>query len=189
MEDDRIRWDARWSDAASGEPGPPDALRDRDDLDALVPRAGRALDVACGLGNVAVWLATRGLDVTGVDVSPVAIDAATRLAAACGVEARCRFEVVDLDQPRRGRAPFDGAPFDMIVCQRFHDPALYPVLAASLAPGGLLVVTVLSVVGRDDTSSPFLAEPGELVRAFADLQLVAAAEADGEASVLVRCSA
>jgi SAM-dependent methyltransferase len=48
--------------------------------------AGRALDLACGEGRNAIWLARRGWSVTGVDYSEVAIERARKLAAAEGVE-------------------------------------------------------------------------------------------------------
>ena len=54
------------------------------ETDALAP--GRALDLACGEGRNAVWLAERGWHVTGVDFSEVALEKARRLAAARGVE-------------------------------------------------------------------------------------------------------
>jgi SAM-dependent methyltransferase len=54
----------------------------------------RAVDLGCGAGNYAVWLAARGFDVTGVDISPRALDLARRLAAARGVA--CRFVAADL---------------------------------------------------------------------------------------------
>ena len=47
---------------------------------------GRALDVACGEGRNAIWLAERGWRVTGVDFSEVALAKAARLAASRGVE-------------------------------------------------------------------------------------------------------
>lgn len=49
--------------------------------------AGRALDLACGEGRNAIWLARRGWQVTAVDLSDVAIERARKLAAAEGVEA------------------------------------------------------------------------------------------------------
>ncbi|MEZ5341810.1 MAG: hypothetical protein R2706_10260 [Acidimicrobiales bacterium] len=79
--------------------------------------------------------------------------------------------------------------YDMIVCQRFRDPRLYPELEARLNPGGVLAITVLSEVGRTDASSPFLAAPGELDTAFANLELVVRAEADGQAHLVARRSA
>ncbi|RMF87608.1 MAG: methyltransferase domain-containing protein, partial [Nitrospirae bacterium] len=50
-----------------------------------LPRAGRALDLACGEGRDAVYLAALGLQVTGVDGSRVALAKGRRLAAARGV--------------------------------------------------------------------------------------------------------
>lgn len=152
---------------------PPDALRGRDDL---LPPSGRAIDVACGRGQVAVWLAQRGLEVDAVDVSPVALAAGSALAEANGVEVR--WHAADLDDGLPGGA------WDVIVCQRFRDPALYPALAAALSPGGLLVLTVLSEVG--DEGGHFRAVPGELLSAFAGLDVLHHEERDGEATMLAR---
>lgn len=54
----------------------------------------RAVDLGCGAGNYAVWLAGRGFRVTGVDLSPAALELARQLAAAKGVS--CDFVAVDL---------------------------------------------------------------------------------------------
>ncbi len=178
VDDDRRRWDERWGDRPLAEPVPPDALVGHE---GLLPSAGRALDVACGLGATALWLAGRGLDVTGVDVSPVAVARAEAAAAVQSLSERCRFGVVDLDT-----GIGEAGPFDVVVCQRFRDPRIYAELADVLAPGGLIVITVLSTVGRADTSSPFLAAPGELELAFAQFRLVSSTEADGEASLVAR---
>ncbi len=52
---------------------------------------GRALDLACGEGQNAIWLATRGWDVTGVDYSEVAIAKARSRAEREGAQARVRL--------------------------------------------------------------------------------------------------
>jgi SAM-dependent methyltransferase len=52
------------------------------------------VDLGCGAGNYAVWLAARGFRVTGIDVSPKALELAARLAADSQVD--CRFLVADL---------------------------------------------------------------------------------------------
>nr|MDT0524176.1 class I SAM-dependent methyltransferase [Streptomyces sp. DSM 41633] len=93
-EDDRIRWDATYSSrrGPAGEPTPPPAFAAHTDA---FPVRGTALDLACGQGLGSVWLARRGLDVWGIDVSAIAIEQATELAARCGVASRCRFDVVD----------------------------------------------------------------------------------------------
>jgi SAM-dependent methyltransferase len=173
---DRQRWDARHAAAAAVGPLPPDVLRGRE---ALVPTAGRALDVACGRGAVALWLARRGLAVDAVDVSAVALAAAGRMSADLNV----RWLQQDLDA---GLPPDCTGPYDLVICQRFRDPALYPALADALAPDGLLAISVLSEV--DEGPGPWRAPPGELLAAFSHLDVLVHTEANGEASLLGRLS-
>ncbi|OZM81697.1 bifunctional 2-polyprenyl-6-hydroxyphenol methylase/3-demethylubiquinol 3-O-methyltransferase UbiG [Pseudonocardia sp. MH-G8] len=179
---DRERWDARHAAAgaagAARNPAPPDALRGRE---ALLPPGGRALDLACGRGTVAVWLAARGFAVDAVDVSPVALDAGRALADREGVGERVRWWPRDLDAGLPG-----AGPYDVVVCQRFRDPARYPDLAARLVPGGLLVVTVLSQVGEGP--GQFRAPAGELRAAFGHLEVLHHLERDGEASLVARAA-
>ena len=173
---DRVRWDQKYAGRAGGAPGLPQVFAQYVDE---IPAAGRALDLACGSGSAAVWLAERGLTVWGVDVSAVAIEQAQELADRHGVSDRCRFSVADLDD---GLPP--GPPVEMILCHRFRDPRLYPAMVGRLTPGGLLAISVLSEVG----SQPgfFRAAAGELDVAFADLQALAAGEGDGQAWLLAR---
>lgn len=173
---DRRRWDARHAAAGEPMPAPPQLLAGREEL---LPASGRALDVACGRGATAVWLAEQGFAVDAVDVSPVALAAGAALARSRG--ARVQWFTHDLDA---GLPEGCGGPYDVVVCQRFRDPALYPVLAGVLAPGGLLVITVLSQVGG--SVGAFRAVPGELRAAFAGWDVIVAAETDGEASLLAR---
>jgi 2-polyprenyl-3-methyl-5-hydroxy-6-metoxy-1,4-benzoquinol methylase len=65
---DRQKWDARYAQPAAAPRDPEPFLLE---LDHLLPRSGRALDVAGGAGRNAIWLARRGLDVTLVDISAV----------------------------------------------------------------------------------------------------------------------
>lgn len=178
-EADRRRWDERYATAT---PPAVDAVRPPGFLAVHVgevPTAGRALDLACGTGLAAVWLALRGLEVVGVDVSPVAVAQARELARRAGVSDRCRFEVVDLDD---GLPP--GAPADVILCHRFRDRRLDGAIIERLAAGGLLAIAVLSEVGA--APGPFRAVAGELPAAFAELDLVAAGEGEGQAWLLAR---
>lgn len=180
-DDDRRRWDARHAEAGPAgldDTGPPAAFAGHE---AVFPTRGRALDVACGRGRAAVWLARRGLDVTGVDVSPVAVDLARRLADAAGVTDHCRFEVADLAD---GLPP--GPPVDILLCHKYHDPALDRAMIERLAPSGLLAIAVLSEVGAEVGAGRgrFMAAPGELGTAFAELNAVAGGEGDGLAWLL-----
>ena len=183
MEDDRRRWDARYEDATAGDPVPPDGLA-ANGLVGLVATTGRALDVACGLGRQSVWAALRGLDVDAFDVSPVAITRVRELAARHDVADRVHATVHDADDVLAGVT----GPYDLVVCQRFRAPALYPVIQRLLASNGVGVVTVLSEVGTDGDPGPFHAPAGELSRAFdaAELEVLADVEQAGEATVVVR---
>ena len=176
---DRRRWDERY---ASQRPAAVDAVeapRVLAEYAELFPTAGRALELACGQGLGSVWLARRGLQVLGVDISPVAIRQARDLARRIGVDDRCRFDVVDLDDGLPA-----GPPVDVILCHKFRDRRLDQAIIERLAPGGLLAIAVLSEV--DATPGPFRAAPGELPSAFAELDLVAAGEGQGHAWLLAR---
>ncbi len=176
---DECRWDARYT--TLGPPPvsavePPYILGRHADL---FPTGGRALDVACGQGLGAVWLARRGLDVWGLDISPVAISQARDLARHAGVDDRCRFDVADLDDGLPA-----GPPADVILCHKFRDRRLDQAIIERLAPGGLLAIAVLSEVGA--APGPFRAVPGELSVAFAGLDQVAAGEGEGRAWLVAR---
>lgn len=177
--EDRTRWDAKY--AGRGVPGSdtigPAAVF-APFVDAF-PTAGRALDIACGQGAAAVWLAQRGLQVAGCDISPVAVEQARAFAVHSGVEDRCRFDVVDLDDGLP-----DGPPADVIYCARFRDSRLDAPMVQRLAPGGLLAITALSQVGS--TAGRYRAAPGELRTAFSGLELIGEGEADGVAWLLAR---
>jgi thioredoxin reductase/SAM-dependent methyltransferase len=105
---------------------------------ALTP--GRALDVGCGEGADALWLAERGWQVTGADISTTALDRAA--AHVEGTEAAARIEWIHADL--REKPPAEGA-YDLVSAQFMHLPgderrALYARLAAAVAPGGILLI-------------------------------------------------
>ena len=174
--EDRTRWDAAHAErGAMSAPALPAVFGDHEEL---FPHTGSALEIACGSGAAAVWLAQRGLDVHGVDVSAVAIDRAHALAERAGVTAR--FEAVDLD----AGLPAGGSS-DVLLCHKFRDSTLYPQMLERLAPGGLLAICVLSEVGA--APGRFRAAPGELRTAFSMLDEIASGEGDGQAWLLARC--
>jgi len=103
---------------------------------ALDPAAGggAAVDLACGTGRHARWLAALGWDVTGVDSSPGGLEVATRAADARGVAARCRWEVAD------ARTWGPSAPVGLVVVAFVALPHLVERAAGWLRPGGRVVV-------------------------------------------------
>jgi len=180
-DDDRARWDCRYSDpiaVSDDEVALPAVFQPFADS---FPTKGRALDLACGRGGVAVWLARRGLQVWGCDVSPVAIAQAWALAERSGVAACCDFEVIDLDDGLP-----DGPAADVVICNRFRDARLDQPIVERLARGGLLAISTLSEVGA--SPGPFRVKAGELRQTFDGLDVIAAQEADGEAWLLARRS-
>jgi SAM-dependent methyltransferase len=110
---------------------------------------GRALDLACGEGRNAVWLAERGWDVTGVDFSGVAIAKARRLADARGVGERVRLVEADLAEYA---PPPEGADLVAVLYLQVPAPLRGGILAraaAALAPGGTLLFVAHDLANLD----------------------------------------
>ena len=107
------------------------------DLAADLP-AGTALDLGSGQGRNAFWLAEQGHSVTGLDLSPVAVEQAAAVAAAHGLDAS--FEAVDL-------ATWDpaGRTWDLVLLSYLQLPEavrrpVHRSAAQALAPGGRLIL-------------------------------------------------
>lgn len=101
---------------------------------------GRALDLGCGEGGDAVWLAGAGWHVTAVDVSGAALERTVAAAAGAGVADRVRVEHHDLD------VTFPAGEYDLVSAQFLQSPIAFgreKVLrraAAAVAAGGSLLV-------------------------------------------------
>lgn len=96
------------------------------------PNAGVALDLACGLGRHALWLAGRNWRVCGVDLSDVAIGKLNQ--SALGLNVHLDLSVGDASEYR-----FSPTRFDLIVLFYHADRSLFSKLVAGLNPGGLLI--------------------------------------------------
>ena len=136
----------------------------------LLPPAGEALDVACGRGRHALWLAARGLTVHAIDRSAEAVAALDALARRRHLPVRAR--VVDLET---APAVLPRGAFDLVVVVHYLHRPLFPALVAALRPGGLLVYETFTRAqaarGRP-TNPAFLLEPGELVQLVAPLEII-----------------
>ena len=130
---------------------------------------GAALDVACGAGRNAIFLAERGFAVTGVDISPTALARAAASAGARGVAARWLGQDLDDGLDVAG-------PFALIAMIRYVDIGLMKALAKRLAPGGLLVCEQHLRGEGADAGGPknpaFRVPPGELLAAAASLDIL-----------------
>lgn len=113
------------------------------EVETLPP--GRALDLACGEGRNALWLAECGWDVTGVDFSNVGLDKARRLAEARGVTAQ--WEVGDVTEYTPALESFD-----LVIVMYLHLPETARRLAFRHAAEGVATGGTLLVVGHDITN-------------------------------------
>jgi SAM-dependent methyltransferase len=103
--------------------------------------AGRALDVACGEGRNALWLARRGWSVTGVDFSQVALDRAAELSASGPPPARApEWVLADLESYRPPSATFDLVLVAYLQLRAEQRTGVIRAAAQGLAPGGTLLV-------------------------------------------------
>jgi tocopherol O-methyltransferase len=108
---------------------------------AGVPRGGRVLDIGCGVGGSALWLADQfECDVTGITLSPVQARMATSRAKAKGLASRVRFEVLDANQWQPEPSCVD-LIWVMESSEHFQDkPRFFEKCALALKPGGVLAV-------------------------------------------------
>ncbi|MFD5536680.1 class I SAM-dependent methyltransferase [Streptomyces sp. NPDC127079] len=83
---------------------------------AKIREDGNVLDVGCGSGDLAVKLAQRGYDVTGIDLSQVAIDRATERSKEAETLGHTTFFVCNVENPTEAKR-FDGQRFDLITCK------------------------------------------------------------------------
>ncbi|MGQ0635234.1 MAG: class I SAM-dependent methyltransferase [Planctomycetaceae bacterium] len=172
--DDRIRWDAKYAEKAVPQTPAPDFW-----LQAQVAHLppGRALELACGLAHNAIWLTQQGWRVDAVDVSPVGLELAARLARC--QHADVRWICADLDE-------FTPEPFayDLVLVFRFLDRDRLPaIVSGALRPGGRLIYESFTVaqLQRPDThlhNPAFALKPGELQQMFPTLTVVSYAECE-----------
>jgi SAM-dependent methyltransferase len=128
-------WDDRYRESDRIWSGNPNTVLVRE-VEDLPP--GRALDLGCGEGADAIWLARRGWQVTAVDISGVALERAARNAG----------EVADrIDWQRHDLGTsFPAGRFDLVSAQFLHSPADMPrekilrTAADAVAPGGVLLI-------------------------------------------------
>lgn len=124
----REKWDAYYQNSADKVPTACSVLSD---YGYLLPSRGKALDLACGMGGNALYLAERKLQTTAVDVSAVALESLVRLARSRELELSAVQKDIDEHFFARNK-------YDVITVSNYLDRPLFQALQNALNPGGLL---------------------------------------------------
>ena len=163
--DSELFWDERYrNEDAVPERGPAAFLVEHHHL---LPERGRGLDVAMGTGRNALYLASLGYEVTGIDVSGVAVER-------CREEAERRGLRIEAVQADLGSYRLPSEAYDVIIDFYYLQRELAPALVAALRPGGVLVFESFTTEQRRFGWGPqqeeFLLRPGELRTLFPGLE-------------------
>jgi SAM-dependent methyltransferase len=153
----------------------------------LLEGRGRALDVACGAGRHALFLARRGLSVRAVDRDAAGVAALAAEARRLGLGIRA--EVLELEV---AGIDLGSAAYDVIVVVHYLHRPLFPALVRALAPGGVLLYetfTLAQALRGRPTNPDFLLRPGELPRLVAPLRVLRQREGEFEGRMVAAVAA
>jgi len=134
----------------------------------LLPTSGRALDLACGLGGNAIFLARQGFDTEAWDYAPAAVESVQQTAQKEGLPLTGVVRDVEQDAPA-------AASFDVIAVSYFLARGVIPSLIEALRPGGLMFYEtfVKQAVGDEGPRNPaFRLDDNELLRLFSSLRVL-----------------
>lgn len=157
------KWDNKYRDAKA----PGNTCQVLSDNSHLLPSSGRSLDVACGLGANALFLAEKGLQSFAYDNSSVGLDKLAQFAEQRAVYINC--ELRDVEQNL-----LDDQTFDVIVVSYFLYRPLCEVLVRALNPGGLIFYQTFTEAAAENSgpsNKKFLLKPDELLSLFSDLSV------------------
>ncbi len=161
MNDPPFDWNERWREKA-GLPLEPDPWLVR--VLPLLPVTGRVLDVACGNGRNALFLAEKGYAVTALDYSGEALEQLGREAALRHLEVETRK--VDLEEDPE----LPAAACDLVIAFFYLHRPLLPKLKKTVRPGGIAVMRTFSSAGTfpgGSANPAYVLRPGELLEIFA----------------------
>jgi tellurite methyltransferase len=135
----------------------------------LLPN-GRVLDVAMGGGRNSLYLAERGFDVVGVDISSAAIGQALKNASKRGLAIKA--EVGDLEKSYS----IPHQSYDVIICFNYLQRSLFSALKVGLKKGGMLVYETFIIDQAELFGHPrnpdFLLKHNELLNLFRDFRVL-----------------
>jgi tellurite methyltransferase len=165
-DDQKYDWNARWRAKAADADWQADPWLLRV-LPLLHP--GRTLDVACGSGRNAIFLAEHGFAVTAIDLAQEALELLGQEAARRSLAIETRR--VDLE----ANPLLPAGPFDLVTGFFYLHRPLLPLLRELVRPGGLMVLRTFSRAGPfpgGPGNPDFVLNPGELLEIFRDWEIL-----------------
>ena len=162
------KWNATYQNISPNKTLNIDPCKVLKDFPHILPKQGRALDLACGMGANAFLLASLGLSVDAVDISQVAIDKVTELAK----KENLSVSGIVRDIETNGLPDYQ---YDVIVVSNYLYRDLMPQIISQLNKGGLVFYqtwTQMKVTTGGPKNPKFLLEQGELLKHFQDLTIL-----------------
>ena len=176
-DEDKSFWDSfyKQKDNAFGK----DAVAFLKENISKVPKGGKAFVPAMGEGRNAIYIAKHGFEVTGNDISEIAVDKAMVLAKK--LNANIKSSVVDLKEYR-----FVENQFDFIFLSLFYDKALLPSFKKTLKKGGYIML-YQEVYNGNPKKAPslFWVRHNELNEAFKEFKIITSKEFDDQGKKVV----
>jgi SAM-dependent methyltransferase len=180
MPSSQSEWDANYRLAEEGPAAEPAGILC--ELLPLLP-AGQALDLACGPGRNALFLAERGRQVTAVDWSEPGLGIMEARAQNKKIHVRRIQKLAEAERTKRAGIDLFHSDlekiqllehsYDVIVCIRYLQRSLFPQICRALRPGGMLLYETFTRAQLDFEGGPkdphHLLKPGELREAFPEL--------------------
>lgn len=162
---DKERWDRKYNSDTYLFGTRPIAFLERHV--GLLPK-GKALDIAMGEGRNGVFLATKGFEVVGLDISERGLGKARKLAEERGV--RITTRVVDLETHQ-----LEQNAYDVVLCAYYLQRDLFPQIKAALKSGGVVLVETYTVDHqkyRPRFRKEYLIHTNELLEIFKDFKIL-----------------
>ncbi len=166
---DRIRWDKIYASRLQRDYPPPDPLLFDFTPRVIEGQSRRALDLAGGVGQNALWLATQGYIVDLIDISRVALNRASLEII------NRRLHNINLLQRDLEEYVPERARYDLVCVFRYLQRANIPALRASVVDGGRIIYATFNqrhLADKPDANPEYLLVPGELQTFFSDWKVV-----------------
>ena len=165
--DDQRRWDRQHA-GGDGEKAPSKFLQEIIDSDHWAIAPGRALDIACGKGRNALFLASRGFQVTAIDISPAGLEQGRKQAEENSLS--IVWQQADLE-----RLGLGSAEYDLIVNINYLQRSLIPQIKRAVKNGGHVLFDTY-LIAQQAISHPknpnYLLSHNELLDHFHDFRVL-----------------